>query len=172
MTFDLSPPPLTTAYIALGANLGAARQVVQAAIAALGQLPHTRLLAASALYRTAPVGLANQPDFINAVAAVQTTLEAPALLYALQAEEARQGRIRSIPNAPRTLDLDLLLYGERVLNTPFLTLPHPRLHLRAFVLAPLAEIAPDLSLPGRSNVRAWLPAVAMQRITRLSPESV
>ncbi|MDR2678880.1 MAG: 2-amino-4-hydroxy-6-hydroxymethyldihydropteridine diphosphokinase, partial [Zoogloeaceae bacterium] len=148
------------AYVALGANLGEARQVVQKAVAALGGLPQTRLLAASSLYQTAPVGLLRQPDFINAVAALETTLSAEALLNALFAEEQAQGRMRSVPNAPRTLDLDLLLYGAETRQSAFLTLPHPRMHLRAFVLAPLAEIAPDLILPGRGSVKAWLPAVA------------
>jgi 2-amino-4-hydroxy-6-hydroxymethyldihydropteridine diphosphokinase len=158
----MTPPVL--AYIALGANLSDARAVVQNAIAALDALPRTRLLRASSLYLTAPIGLTNQPDFINAVAAAETRLEPEALLRALHEMEARQGRVRDIPNAPRTLDLDLLLYGDMARKTPRLTLPHPRLHLRAFVLVPLAEIAPDLALPGRGDIRAWLPAVATQRI--------
>lgn len=155
------------AYIALGANLGEPEAMVQHAIAALDTLPHTRLIRASSLYRTAPVGLTAQPDFINAVAAISTTLTPQALLHALQTQENQQGRVRNIPNAPRTLDLDILLYADDVLNTPALTLPHPRMHLRAFVLAPLAEIAPDLQIPGRGSLAAWLPAVANQRIVRL-----
>ncbi|HZX31016.1 MAG TPA: 2-amino-4-hydroxy-6-hydroxymethyldihydropteridine diphosphokinase [Rhodocyclaceae bacterium] len=158
---------MNTAYIALGANIGDPAATVRAAFAALSGLPGMRLAAASSLYRTAPVGLANQPDFINAVARVETTLEPQALLQALLALEADFGRIRLERNGPRTLDLDLLLYGDRVLDTPDLILPHPRLHLRAFVLAPLAEIAPDLTIPGRGTVAAWLPAVANQAIERL-----
>lgn len=155
------------AYIALGANLGDARETVRQAMAGLDRLPETRLLRTSSLYLTAPVGLLDQPDFINAVAAVETTLPAAALLQALLEAEQQQGRVRSIANAPRTLDLDILLYGDLTLNTPALTLPHPRLHLRAFVLEPLAEIAPDLALPGRGSVAAWLPAVHNQQIRRL-----
>ena len=160
---------LHTAYVALGANLGDARRMVRDALAALDRLPHTCCVAASSLYQTAPVGLLHQPDFINAVAAVRTRLSPEALLTALFAEESARGRVRGIPNAPRTLDLDLLLYDDVVQQDAFLTLPHPRLHLRAFVLLPLAEIAPgDLALPGRGVLSAWLPAVAMQRVTRLA----
>lgn len=153
------------AYVAIGANLGNPVEKVQAAIHNLELLPHTRLLRASSLYLTAPMGLSGQPDFINAVAALETHLSPHEMLEALLAEEQRQGRVRSIANAPRTLDLDLLLHGETVVNTPHLTLPHPRLHLRAFVLVPLAEIAPDLNIPDRGSVAAWLPAVAGQYIS-------
>ncbi|MGB4466829.1 MAG: 2-amino-4-hydroxy-6-hydroxymethyldihydropteridine diphosphokinase [Azovibrio sp.] len=155
------------AYIALGANLGSPRETVRQAMTGLDHLPETRLLKSSSLYQSAPLGLLDQPDFINAVAAVETTLPAVALLQALLDAEQRQGRVRSIANAPRTLDLDLLLYGDLVLDTPALTLPHPRLHLRAFVLEPLAEIAPDLTLPGRGSVAAWRPALRNQTIRRL-----
>jgi 2-amino-4-hydroxy-6-hydroxymethyldihydropteridine diphosphokinase len=155
------------AYIALGANLGAPQVTVRRAIAALETLPNTRFIRASSLYRTEPVGLKAQPDFINAVAAVATRMAPQELLLALHHQEALQGRARSIPNAPRTLDLDLLLYADQVMRTPVLTLPHPRMHLRAFVLVPLAEIAPDLQIPGRGSLAAWLPAVANQRILRL-----
>lgn len=161
----MTPPVL--AYIALGANLGNPRERVREAIASLDALPDTRLLRASSLYRTAPLGLTEQPDFINAVVSVHTHLDPATLLAALLDLERRQGRVRSIANAPRPLDLDLLLYGDRVQTDPALTLPHPRLHLRAFVLEPLAEIAPDLALPGRGSVAAWLPAVRSQRIERL-----
>ncbi|MDR3055554.1 MAG: 2-amino-4-hydroxy-6-hydroxymethyldihydropteridine diphosphokinase [Zoogloeaceae bacterium] len=155
------------AYIALGANLGDPQAMVRNAIAALDALPDTRLIRASSLYRTEPVGLKAQPDFINAVAAIRTTLAPQDLLCELQNLEATHGRVRSIPNAPRTLDLDILLYADQVINTPTLTLPHPRMRLRAFVLAPLAEIAPKLQIPGRGSLAAWLPAVANQRILRL-----
>ncbi|MDR2165323.1 MAG: 2-amino-4-hydroxy-6-hydroxymethyldihydropteridine diphosphokinase [Zoogloeaceae bacterium] len=165
---------MTRAYVALGANLGDARQVVEAAIGALDRLPETRLAAASSLYRTAPVGCPRQPDFINAVAAVDTCLPPEALLTALFAEEQARGRVRGAPNAPRTLDLDLLLYDDLERSSPFLTLPHPRMHLRAFTLVPLFEIAPDLVdlvLPGRGRLAAWLPAVATQRIRQLGAEA-
>lgn len=158
---------MNTAYIALGANIGDPVATVRAAFAALAGLPASRVLRASSLYRTAPVGLRHQPDFINAVAALGTTLEPEPLLDALLAIEANFGRRRQARNGPRTLDLDLLLYGQRTVVSPRLLLPHPRLHLRAFVLTPLAEIAPDLALPGRGNVGAWLPAVANQHVERL-----
>lgn len=158
----MNPPAV--AYVAIGANLGNPVEKVREAIQNLELLPHTRLLRASSLYLTAPMGLSDQPDFINAVAALETRLSPQDMLEALLAEEQHQGRIRSIANAPRTLDLDLLLHGESVIDTPHLTLPHPRLHLRAFVLIPLAEIAPHLKLPGRGTVAAWLPAVAGQHI--------
>ena len=152
---------LVIAYVALGANLGEAAAVVASAIDALNRLPDTRLEARSHLYRSAPVD-AQGPDFINAVAAVSTRLTAPDLLLALQQLEQRAGRERPYRNAPRTLDLDLLLYGDARIDSPSLTVPHPRMMERAFVLIPLAEIAPDL-VPA-----AALAAVAGQRIERLS----
>ncbi len=155
------------AFVALGANLDDPAAQVRAALAALDRLPQTRLVAASSLYRTAPIGLAGQPDFINAVAELATGLAPEALLDALLATEAGFGRVRAEKNGPRTLDLDLLLYDALTLDRPQLHLPHPRLHLRAFVVAPLAEIAPDCRIPGRGTVAAWLPAVATQRIERL-----
>lgn len=158
---------MSLAYIALGANLGDPAATVNAAFAALDQLPEGRLLAKSALYRTAPVGIADQPEFVNAAAQLDTMLAPEALLDALLGIEQTFGRIRAERNGPRTLDLDLLLYDELTLSTPRLTLPHPRLHLRAFVLQPLAELAPDLEIPGRGRLAAWLPAVANQGICRL-----
>ncbi|TLS17266.1 MAG: 2-amino-4-hydroxy-6-hydroxymethyldihydropteridine diphosphokinase [Betaproteobacteria bacterium] len=154
------------AFIALGANLEDPAAQVRAALADLTGSGDISLVAASSLYRTAPIG-ADGPDYINAVAAVDTPLPPAGLLSRLFAVEAHFGRTRSYRNAPRTLDLDLLLYDDQVLDGPELTLPHPRLHLRAFVLVPLAEIAPDLALPGRGSVAAWLPAVANQRIEKL-----
>ena len=148
------------AHVALGANLGDARATVSDAIAALDRLPQTWLLRASALYRSAPWE-ASGPDFINAVAAVETGLDAHELLRALQALELQAGRERPYRNAPRTLDLDLLLYGDAVIDTPDLSVPHPRLHERAFVLLPLAEIAPALVTASE------LQAVADQAIERL-----
>ncbi len=158
---------MSLAYVALGANLGDPAATVRAAFAALSNLPDSRLLRTSSLYRTAPVGLADQPEFINAAVALETRLAPEALLDTLFDIEARFGRIRAERNGPRTLDLDLLLYDDQTLGLPRLTLPHPRLHLRAFVLYPLAEIAPSLNIPGRSPVAAWLPAVANQGIVRL-----
>lgn len=158
---------MSLAYVALGANLGDPASTVRAAFGALANLPASRIVRCSSLYRTAPVGLVNQPDFINAVALLDTTLAPPELLAELLDIECRFGRRRSEKNGPRSLDLDLLLYDERRIDLPELTLPHPRLHLRAFVLQPLAEIAPDLRLPGRGQLAAWLPAVANQGIVRL-----
>ncbi|MBL0354546.1 MAG: 2-amino-4-hydroxy-6-hydroxymethyldihydropteridine diphosphokinase [Dechloromonas sp.] len=158
---------MNTAYVALGANIGDPAVTVQAALAALADLPESRVLRASSLYRTAPIGLRNQPDFINAVAALGTRLGAEALLDGLLDLEIRFGRHRRDHNGPRTLDLDLLLYDDSEVDLPRLTVPHPRLHLRAFVLCPLAEIAPGLTIPGRGSVIAWLPAVANQGIERL-----
>jgi 2-amino-4-hydroxy-6-hydroxymethyldihydropteridine diphosphokinase len=158
---------MNTAYVALGANLGNPRATVLAAFAALANLPESRVARCSSLYRTAPVGILSQPDFVNAVALLETTLAPETLLDALLDIEARFGRIRRERNGPRTLDLDLLLYDDIELDLPRLTLPHPRLHLRAFVLLPLAEVAPDLAIPRRGSLAAWLPAVANQGIVRL-----
>ncbi len=157
---------MNTAFVALGANIGDPVATVLAAFAALANLADSRVIHTSSLYRTAPVGLKNQPDFINAVAMLETGLPPEELLDALLDLEARFGRVRRDRNGPRTLDLDLLLYNDIELDLPRLTLPHPRLHLRAFVLHPLAEIAPGLAIPGRGSVAAWLPAVANQGIVR------
>ena len=158
---------MNTAYVALGANLGDPTAAVLAAFAALANLPESRVARCSSLYRTAPVGILSQPDFVNAVAVLETKLPPESLLDALLDIEARFGRIRRERNGPRTLDLDLLLYDDIELDLPRLTLPHPRLHLRAFVLLPLAEVAPDLAIPRRGSLAAWLPAVANQGIVRL-----
>jgi len=158
---------LQRAYIGLGANLGDARAGVAAAWQALKGLPHCAPVGCSSLYRTAPVD-ATGPDFINAVCALDTTLAPLELLAALQALELQFGRERPYRNAPRTLDLDLLAYGDQVLANDTLQLPHPRLHLRAFALVPLAELAPELVLPGLGPVVALLGAVADQAIERLA----
>ena len=153
------------AWIGLGANLGDARRTLAEALAEIARIERTRLLRVSSLYRSAPVD-AEGPDFLNAAALVETTLGPEALLDALQAIERAHGRERSHRNAPRTLDLDLLAFGDRVQQGPRLTLPHPRLHLRAFVLAPLAELAPGLRLPGLPPVETLLAACGGQRIER------
>ena len=150
----------TRAYVAVGANLGDARAAVAQALLDLDDLPQTSVVARSSLYRSAPFE-ANGPDFINAVVALDTALDAPALLDALQQLEQRAGRERPYRNAPRTLDLDLILHGDTVLDTPTLTLPHPRMDARAFVLRPLAEIGPERVTP------AALARVAGQQIERL-----
>jgi 2-amino-4-hydroxy-6-hydroxymethyldihydropteridine diphosphokinase len=159
-----------TAYIAIGANLGQAQRSVQKAMLALGQLPMTRLIRCSSLYRTAPIasdpsGQAGVPgpDYINAVAAIATGLTALELLLHLQALELAAGRERPFPDAPRTLDLDILLYGNARIDSARLVIPHPRMDQRAFVLVPLAEIAPALVSA------AQLAAVAQQAIEKLPP---
>ena len=158
----------TRAYIGLGANLGDSVATLSTALAALASLPTTRLVNQSALYRSAPVD-AGGPDYLNAVAALDTGLAAQELLFQLQAIELRLGRQRPYRNAPRTLDLDLLLYGEQTIATRTLTVPHPRMHERAFVLRPLAEIAPGLRLPGGASLTELLIGVAGQRADKLDP---
>ena len=140
------------AFVALGSNLKQPQQQVEQALTELAHLPKTRVAKRSSLYRTAPVGYDNQPDFINAVAEVDTDLTPRELLHALLALENTHGRERPFPNAPRVLDLDLLLFNNMVMDTPELTLPHPRMHERGFVLLPLAEIAPDLVIPRYGSV--------------------
>lgn len=155
------------AFVGVGANLGDALATARAALQALGRLPDTRLVACSSLYRSAPVE-ASGPDFINAAAELLTTLPALALLHRLQAIEQEFGRLRSVRNAPRTLDLDLLAYGDVVLSSDELTLPHPRAHLRAFVLLPLSEIDPRISLPGLGPIAPWLARAADQAIDKVA----
>jgi 2-amino-4-hydroxy-6-hydroxymethyldihydropteridine diphosphokinase len=150
----------TRAYVAIGANLGDARTTVRQAMDDLDALPKSRVSARSSLYRSDPVD-ATGPDFINAVVELETALDAQVLLAELQRLEHGAGRQRSYRNAPRTLDLDVLRHGDVVMDTATLTLPHPRMLQRAFVLVPLAEIAPDLVTP------AQLAKVADQRIERL-----
>lgn len=151
------------AYIALGGNLGDAQAAVRSAVNQIAALPQTRLVAKSSLYRSAPLG-ASGPDFVNAVMAVHTRLNAHELLLKLQHIETLAGRARPYLNAPRTLDLDLLLYGQASIDSPRLVVPHPRMWQRAFVLLPLAEIAPERVNP------VQLTAVATQRIERLPPD--
>ncbi|QAU33613.1 2-amino-4-hydroxy-6-hydroxymethyldihydropteridine diphosphokinase [Janthinobacterium sp. 17J80-10] len=155
-----------SAFIGIGANLGDARVQVEQALAALARLPQSRLTAQSRLFRTAPVD-AGGDDFINAVARIETELPAPALLEQLQALELAAGRERPFRNAPRTLDLDLLLYGDQVIDTPALTVPHPRLAQRAFALIPLLQIDPFISIPGHGAAHQFVPRVADQAITKL-----
>ena len=155
------------AYIGIGANLGDARANVDDALARLSRLPHSTMLLRSSHYRSAPIDSSGD-DYINAVAAIDTTLTAPALLDALHAIELAHGRERPYRNAPRTLDLDILLYGDTTLDVPHLHIPHPRMHERAFVLLPLLEIAPDVLIPGRGAARAWLADVREQEIHMLA----
>ncbi len=153
--------PEVVVFIAIGANLGVVQDTVQSAIRSIAALPYTRLMRASSLYRTAPVD-ADGPDFINAVLSVLTMLGAHELLLKLQQIEQQAGRKRPCKNAPRTLDLDILLYDHAVIDSPTLQVPHPRMTERAFVLMPLAEIAPDQVSP------MALEKVSSQIISRLS----
>jgi 2-amino-4-hydroxy-6-hydroxymethyldihydropteridine diphosphokinase len=153
-------------FVGLGANVGDARATLARALEDLAGLPRTRLVAASPLYRSAPVD-ARGPDFVNAVAELSTTLEPRDLLLALQAIEQAHGRERPYRHAPRTLDLDLLLYGQRVIDEPGLTVPHPRMHERAFVLLPLHELAPGLVHPRLGPLDDWLARAGGQPIESL-----
>ena len=158
---------MTPAYIGVGSNLEDPRAQVEGALGELAELPRSRLVARSSLYRSAPLGYEAQPEFINAVARLDTELAAAELLAGLQAIEAEHGRRRSFANAPRSLDLDLLLFGEQRISGPELTVPHPRMHERAFVLVPLIEIAPDAQIPGRGSAAALAAALAPQKIARI-----
>lgn len=153
---------MAKAYVGLGANLGDAGATVRQAAAEIAQLATTASLRLSPLYCTAPVD-SNGPDYVNGVAEVQTTLSAPELLHALQAIEHAHGRERPYQNAPRTLDLDILLYDDQVIDQPDLIVPHPRMHQRAFVLKPLGDLAPDLCLQ-QGPLRQLLAACSDQQI--------
>jgi len=161
---------LEPAYIALGANLGRPEDQVRSGFEALAMLRDTRLMGVSSLYRSAPVGFLDQPDFINAVAHIETALPPRALLDALLGIERSFGRRREFPNSPRTLDLDLLLYGDLALHEEGLTIPHPRMHERAFVMVPLAEIAPDAGIPGLGRASDIAKLVDVASLTKLEPE--
>jgi len=155
-----------TAYVGIGANLGDARAQVLDTLQQLRRLPQTELTAESSLFRSAPVD-AQGDDFINAVAQLNTQLSAEALLEQLQTLEQAAGRERPFPNAPRTLDLDLLLYGDRRIATTILTVPHPRMTQRAFVLIPLLQIDPFIKIPGKGDAHRFVPAVAGQQISKI-----
>ncbi|GGK08443.1 2-amino-4-hydroxy-6-hydroxymethyldihydropteridine diphosphokinase [Luteimonas terricola] len=155
------------ACVGLGGNIGDVAAALRDALAALDALPGTRLLRASGFYRTPAWGMEDQADFVNAAALLETTLAPRALLDALLAIERAHGRERAADGSrwgPRTLDLDLLLYGESEIDAPGLVVPHPQLHARAFVLVPLADIAPDARVPGRGRVDALLAAVGARGI--------
>ncbi len=156
-----------TAYIGLGGNLQDPQGHLAQGFDELSALPQSRLTGRSRLYRSAPMGYLDQPDFVNAVARISTALEPEALLDALLAIEVRHGRRREFPNAPRTLDLDILMYDMVQMATARLTVPHPRMGSRAFVLYPLQELAPGLVIPGQGAVSALLAQCADQRVTPL-----
>ncbi|MEY3201632.1 MAG: hypothetical protein RIR70_1182, partial [Pseudomonadota bacterium] len=154
-------------FIGLGANLGEPRQRVLLALEALAANPALRLMARSSLYASAPVGVIAQPDFINAVALIETSLGAESLLAALLEEERRAGRVRAERYGPRVLDIDILLFDDQLIESETLTVPHPRMHERSFVLQPLLEIAPEVVIPGKGPAAEWLARVTDQRCVRL-----
>jgi 2-amino-4-hydroxy-6-hydroxymethyldihydropteridine diphosphokinase len=161
---------LVPAYVALGSNLDDPRAQVERALDALAGLHESRLVLTSSLYRSRPFGPVEQPDFVNAVAGLLTTLAPAALLAGLQSLEARLGRERPVVRwGPRRIDLDLLVHGTHRLDEPGLTLPHPGIAERAFVLVPLDEIAADLVVPGLGRVRALLPRVDGSGLQRIAP---
>ncbi len=155
-------------FIGLGSNLGESGDQLAQAFVRLDQLPDTRLLAQSALYRSAPVGYLDQPDFVNAVAKIETTLMPQALLSALLNIERHHGRERAFLNAPRTLDLDVLLYDDLQLHEHGLTVPHPEMHKRAFVLQPLLEIAPDCLIPAVGEAQLAMQQCLDQVLEKIS----
>lgn len=157
----------TIAYISLGSNLEHPITQLNIALTHIAKIPQTRMHLCSAFYHTKPIGYINQPHFVNAVVAVQTSLSAHELLYALQAIEEQQGRTRLFKNGPRTIDLDLLLHGSSTINDPELTLPHPRMTERAFVLKPLADIAPTLILHDGQTVLVHLAKQGNQDVEKV-----
>jgi 2-amino-4-hydroxy-6-hydroxymethyldihydropteridine diphosphokinase len=161
---------MTLAFLGLGSNLAHPRRQLARAVRAIARLPRIRVVAVSPNYASAPIGCDTpQPDYVNAVVAVRTALQPRALLAALHAIERRQHRRRDREpkrNASRTLDLDLLIFGRRRISLPTLTVPHPRMHERAFVLRPLVDVAAHATIPGRGLARCFLGAVRDQRIAR------
>jgi 2-amino-4-hydroxy-6-hydroxymethyldihydropteridine diphosphokinase len=170
-TLETRPSSPITAFIALGSNLDDPPAQIHSALRALAAMPETRVLRTSSFYRNPPVGYLAQPDFVNAAAMVETRLAPGELLERLLVIERTQGRVRDFPNAPRPLDLDIALYGECVIREPGLTIPHPRLLERAFVLVPLAEIAPDAIVPGRGRVADLLRGVDATTLVKLPDTS-
>ncbi len=165
----MSAPAL--AYVGIGSNLNDPELQVSSAMAQLDAIDECAVIARSSLYVTAPVGFSNQPDFVNAACALKTKLSAIDLLDFMLDVESRIGRVRThLPNRPRIIDLDLLLYGDQVMCTDKLTLPHPRMHKRHFVLAPLAEIDPDIAVPGLGAVADLLVKSADQKVVRIEHE--
>ena len=159
---------MTIALIGIGANLGDPVASIREAFSAIAATPGCRMLNASSLYRTAPIGGPTQPDYINAAARIDTSLIPRTLLDTLLGIEREHGRERGILNGPRTLDLDLLLYGDSVLNEPGLIVPHPRMHERRFVLEPLLEIDPVCVIPGRGTARQCLAGTDRQAVERMA----
>ncbi|HSD60168.1 MAG TPA: 2-amino-4-hydroxy-6-hydroxymethyldihydropteridine diphosphokinase [Burkholderiales bacterium] len=167
MSGCVKPRPLCRAFVGLGGNIGDPAAQLARGLQELAQLPGTRVLARSSLYRSAAVGTGPQPDYLNSVAEIETGLTPSELLDALLAIERRHGRTREFPNAPRTLDLDVLMYEDLQCHEHGLTLPHPRMHERLFVLLPLLEIAPGCTIPGRGPAAGFVVAAAGQKVVRL-----
>ena len=159
---------MSLAYVGIGSNLQDPVAQVKQAFAELARLPRTRLLKSSSLYRSAPGGYAEQPEVVTAVAALETSLKPVELLSQLQAIERNQGRKRSFKDAPRSLDLDLLLFDQMTVDLPHLKIPHPRMHERAFVLKPLVEIAPGIAIPGMGAAAARLSETRDQKVERIA----
>ncbi len=162
----------STVFIGLGSNLGCPVLQVQKAIREIGEIADTVLIKASSLYETAPIGNREQPAFINAVVEVQTTQSPQQFMQSLLNIETRHSRIREITNGPRTLDLDVLLFNQWIIDIPGITTPHPRAHERAFVLHPLLEIAHEARIPGKGMARDFLPDVMGQSIRVLDESEI
>jgi 2-amino-4-hydroxy-6-hydroxymethyldihydropteridine diphosphokinase len=158
--------PRATVFLGLGSNLEQPLVQLSRALREVHEIPSTSLVRVSSFYDTVPIGLANQPNFVNAVAELQTQLNPSELLNHLIEIEAAHQRVRTVRDGPRTLDLDILLYGDICMNEPMLTIPHPRMHERAFVLWPLAEIAPELAIPGRGYVLELLVALDVSGVRK------
>jgi 2-amino-4-hydroxy-6-hydroxymethyldihydropteridine diphosphokinase len=158
---------VTVVFVGIGSNLGEPQKKVEQALLELERLPHSRVVNRSSLYKSAPIGFADQPYFVNAVAQLETGLSADRLLSELQEIESRHGRTHSFANAPRTLDLDLLLFEALQSRTARLTVPHPRMHERAFVLKPLLELAGDIEIPGKGPARGLLRQCADQLVEKI-----
>lgn len=158
--------PRATVFLGLGSNLEQPLVQLSRALREVHEIPSTSLVRVSSFYDTVPIGLANQPNFVNAVAELQTQLNPSELLNYLIEIEAAHQRVRTVRDGPRTLDLDILLYGDICMNEPMLTIPHPRMHERAFVLWPLAEIAPELAIPGRGYVLELLVALDVSGVRK------
>jgi len=168
VTLSTQHSALVTVFVALGSNLADPPAQIRSALRALAELPGTRLVRRSSLYCNPPEGGLDQPDFVNAVAEIETHLEPGELLARLLEIERRHGRVRGAPDAARTLDLDIVLYGDRVVREPDLAIPHPRMLARAFVLMPLAEIAPDAAVPGHGRVAELLRGVDASGMIKLA----
>jgi 2-amino-4-hydroxy-6-hydroxymethyldihydropteridine diphosphokinase len=162
----------SVAYLGLGSNLQQPVQQIQQALREIDELPEVSLVRVSSMYESAPIGNPNQPAFVNAVAQIETTQSPQLLMQMLLQLEANHHRVRAEKNGPRTLDLDILLFNDWHIHEDHLTLPHPRLHERAFVLLPLLEIAPEIYVPGLARLADYLPTVANQSIRKIAEESV